>query len=90
MTVINPHSRPDALTDCVFAGLGDTERIYDITYHISSSPYYSEDIHTKITLVLLKAVMKRIKREQILTVKARTKFAIFYLVINNHSHEYKD
>jgi hypothetical protein len=27
-----------------------TERIYDITYHISSSPCYSEDIHTKITL----------------------------------------
>jgi len=25
------------------------ERIYDITYHISSSPYYIEDIHTKIT-----------------------------------------
>jgi hypothetical protein len=24
------------------------ERIYDITYHISSSPYYSEDIHTKL------------------------------------------
>jgi hypothetical protein len=26
------------------------ERIYVITYNISSSPYYSEDIHTKITL----------------------------------------
>jgi hypothetical protein len=26
------------------------ERICDITYPISSSPYYSEDIHTKITL----------------------------------------
>ena len=25
------------------------ERIWDITYPISSSPYYSEDIHTKIT-----------------------------------------
>ena len=30
-------------------GVG-VERIYDITYHISSSSYYSEDIHTKITL----------------------------------------
>jgi hypothetical protein len=26
------------------------ERISDITYPVSSSPYYSEDIHTKITL----------------------------------------
>jgi hypothetical protein len=24
----------------------DAERIYDIAYHISSSPYYSEDIQT--------------------------------------------
>jgi hypothetical protein len=30
------------------------ERIYDIIYHISSSPYYCEDIHT---MVLLKGVM---------------------------------
>ena len=29
------------------------ERICDITYPISSSPYYSEDIHTKITLMVL-------------------------------------
>jgi len=37
------------------------EKICDITYPISSSPYYSEDIHTKITLsnfmVLLTGVM---------------------------------
>jgi len=37
------------------------ERMYDITYHISSSPYYNEDMHTKFTLklprVLLKGVM---------------------------------
>jgi hypothetical protein len=33
------------------------ERICDITYPISSSPYYSEDIHTKITMVLLKGVL---------------------------------
>jgi hypothetical protein len=28
------------------------ERIYGIAYHISSSPYYSEDMHTKYTLTL--------------------------------------
>jgi len=33
------------------------ERIYDITYHISSSPYYSEDIHTDYPRVSLKGVM---------------------------------
>ena len=35
------------------------ERICDITYPISSSPCYSEDIHTKITMVLLKWVMSQ-------------------------------
>ena len=45
------------------------ERICDITYPISSSPYYSEDIHTKITLGIT---------QRILTVKARTEFAIVY------------
>ena len=29
------------------------ERIYGITYHISSSPYYSEDIHTNYTDITL-------------------------------------
>ena len=33
------------------------ERIYGITYHISSSPYYSEDMHTKYTVTLPKGVM---------------------------------
>ena len=34
-------------------GAGEcAERIYGITYHISSSPYYSEDMHTKYTLTL--------------------------------------
>jgi hypothetical protein len=33
------------------------ERICDTIYPISSSPYHSEDIHTKITMVLLKGVM---------------------------------
>jgi hypothetical protein len=33
------------------------ERIYDITYHISSSPYYSEDIHTDYPRVSLKGVI---------------------------------
>ena len=28
------------------------ERIYGITYHISSSSYYSEDMHTKYTLTI--------------------------------------
>jgi hypothetical protein len=28
---------------------GSAERIYGIIYHISSSPYYSEDMHTKYT-----------------------------------------
>jgi hypothetical protein len=32
------------------------ERIYGITYHISSSPYYSEDIHTDYPRVSLKGV----------------------------------
>ena len=29
------------------------ERIHGITYHISSSPYYSEDIHTNYTDITL-------------------------------------
>ena len=29
------------------------ERIYGITYHISASPYYSEDIHTSYTDITL-------------------------------------
>jgi hypothetical protein len=33
------------------------ERIYDITYHISSSPYCSEDIHTDYLRVSLAGVM---------------------------------
>ncbi len=32
-------------------------RIYGITYHISSSPYYSEGMHTKYKLKLPKGVM---------------------------------
>jgi hypothetical protein len=35
------------------SGVGLAERICDITYPISSSPSYTEDIHTTITLVLL-------------------------------------
>jgi hypothetical protein len=31
---------------------GIDERICDTTYPISSSPYYGEDIHTKITHVI--------------------------------------
>ena len=33
------------------------ERIYCITYHISSSPYYSEDIHTNYPRMSLKGVI---------------------------------
>ena len=36
---------------------GSAERIHGITYHISSSPYYSEDIHTNYPRVSLKGVM---------------------------------
>ncbi len=35
------------------------ERIYDITYHISSSPYNSEDIHTDYPRVSLKGVIPK-------------------------------
>jgi hypothetical protein len=38
-------------------GKKGAERMYGITYHISSSPYYSEDIHTNYPRVLLKGVM---------------------------------
>jgi hypothetical protein len=33
------------------------ENIYGITYHISSSPYYSEDIHTNYPRMSLKGVI---------------------------------
>ena len=32
---------------------GLAERIYGIIYHIPSSPYYSEGMHTNCTLILL-------------------------------------
>jgi hypothetical protein len=43
------------------------ERIHDITYHISSSPYYSEGMHTKYTIilgVLLKGAVDKGKLDQ--------------------------
>ncbi len=36
----------------------NADRIHDITYHISSSPYYSECMHTKYTLILPETIVE--------------------------------
>jgi hypothetical protein len=66
------------------------ERIYDITYHISPSPYYSEDIHTNYPRVLHLEIRKN-KLEQIMPNPIKADRIMFSLQINSneHRHEHK-